>query len=479
MVLDMRENSAREKGKLLSHILLTIVLLVTALSVPTFPQSSNPQMIDVYIKWGNADYLDLSGKKVLSADKKAVNLESFVVGYKAWNLMGDFVYNPSFYYEIDRTYLSGRTQNVYFDKISKYPDLAKRYKAMRPSSVNFVITVDLVTTDGKSKTVNFKVTHNNLVYYESRSPKNFQVPTSPANGKWKYAFSSAPIIKSTFTDQDFSDEKELRQLLKDLQDVRPCSVACGGAAKISFDIKWPDDAIDEIGRLYEQYEKEGAKLDEELRTIKEADRLVKPVAAYNKADEMAAPFEEEGKSAEVFDEGKRVGLRAKGKVVFESTNYVTAEPLKGSTSLFAFRLKGRDTGYHLYNARGQQVSVDGHSTFLNMSAGKQSGTFRLIIEDYRSAVYTSKRMYYEAASYFDEQEFDNFKRSDQQPPKPYTGGGGGGGLILAFPRYKVTFYRGIAYTVDAKMNVLSKEPVFYPGEFERPNIGDRIIEGDW
>lgn len=94
--------------------------------------------------------------------------------------MGDYTFNPSFYYEIDRTKLVGKTRTVYFGKISKYPDLAKRYKATRPSSVNFIVRAELF--DGSTyKTVLFKVTDNNLGYTESRSARNIQSPTFHGN----------------------------------------------------------------------------------------------------------------------------------------------------------------------------------------------------------------------------------------------------------------------------------------------------------
>ena len=343
-------------------------------------------MIDVFFEYGKADYLDLSGKTVLpisftnpGQDK---NLESFVVGYKAWNLIGDYVYNPSFYYEINRTMLAGKSRRVFFKTISKYPDLVRRYNAIRPSSVNFVVRATLRTTDGKATTAHFKVSDNALAYFESRSAKNLQSPISPASGKWKYAFSTY----GDFTDKDASDENELKQILKNLREVQPVGPNMVG---IDLDIKWADDAIDEIGKLYDQYEKESKKIDDELKAVKNADKLVKPVAAYNKDDEMSAPFEEEAKSAEVFKDGETVGLRAKGKIVFSSSQHTTAEPINSEKNLFKFRSRKGD--WHLYNAKGKRLSVDGNSNFRLIEAGNRTGTYRLLAaQEYSTPFYETR-----------------------------------------------------------------------------------------
>lgn len=448
--LDMTAQSTPEKGKSSLRFLLTISLTIVFFGSSIVAQSSGPQMIDVYLKWGNVDYLDLSNKKVLPVDTKSPNLKSFVIGYKAWNLIGDFVYNPSFYYEINQTVLTGKSQKVYFDKISKYPDLAKRYQAMRPSSVNFVITADLATADGKVKTVNFKVPNNDLNYFESRSAKNLQSPVSPSNGQWKSVFSTMWYADDPeiFTDKDHSDEKELKGLLKNFSSLSSCN-SCRGAVKVRLDIKWADDAIDEIGRLYDQYEKEGKKIDDELKAVKEADKLVKPVAVYNKDDEMSAPFEEEAKSAEVFKNGETVGLRAKGKVVFESANYSDAEPFKGLNNLFIFKEKW---DYHIYNAKGQRLSVDGHSSFYRISEGERTGTYKLfIVQD--ENFYNTVDIYWGNPSgdkgYLTQREFDNFVAKDKAKQSGWEVG------------TKKTLERGTLYTVDNKLQILSRETVYY------------------
>lgn len=465
----MPANSKQENRTLLIRFFLTSLLIVAALSVNSFGQSSSPQMVDVYIKWGNADYLDLSEKKVLPASTAFTfgerNLQSFVVGYKAWNLLGDFVYNPSFYYEIDQTKLRGKTQTVEFDKISKYPDLAKRYQAMRPSSVNFVITADLITTDGKSKTVYFKVSDNALGYTDSRSGRNVQSPISPASGKWKHVFSVQPTVaSSTFTDADYSDEKELKELLKNFRELSPCSVGCRGGVRVSFDIKWPDDAIDEISRLYDQYEKENKKIDDELRAIKEADKLVKPVAAYNKDDEMSAPFEEEAKSAEVFKEGDTVGLRAKGKVVFTSSAYSSAEPIDAEKKLFKF--SSREGGLHLYDAKGKRLSVGGKSSFSSIKEGRQAGTYQLIIPaDSSYPAYTSR--YKQQGwgrsggnkGYLTQSEVDQYL-AGETPDEQRCDSCKPGDVYMVMPTNFIKFYRSTLYTVDNKLKIINTETVY-------------------
>lgn len=419
-------------------------------------QSSSPQMIDVYFQSGNPDYLDLSGKKVLPTEVTAINLQSFVIGYSAWNLMGEFVHSPSFYYEIDRRVLRGKTRRIQFDVIKKYPDLAMRYKAIRPTSVNFTLRVELkLNYDTHLRPVKFRVTNNALHYFESRSGKNYKSPISPP--RWQDAFST-DLSENAFTASDNSEERILVNLMS-----KQVAVVSSNKMQpnVVLDIKWPDDAIDEIGRLYDHYEKQDKKLDDELKAIKEANKPGKPIAAYDKADEMAAPFEEEAKSAEVFNEGERVGLRAKGRVVFQSVNYSSAEPLKGSDSIFAFSLR-RGRGLHIYNAKGKQVSVDGHSDFYMIRDGERPGIYRLFVTQDK-VFYATKENYFrypaEDKGFFTQREFDKFVAEDKTPRRAPAGVKTGELVLVAGS--KMNFSRGTLYTVDSKLRVLSRETVYY------------------
>lgn len=464
----------------LPHILLAVFILMAALISSVSAQSTSPQMINVFFEYGKADYLDLGGKKVLPADSTVPqpNLESWVIGYKAFNLIGDFVYNPSFYYAINSERLKGKTRTIEFKTISKYPDLVKRYQAIRPSSVNFIITAELYSGSGNLyKTVNFKVSGNDLNYFESRSAKNLQSPVSPSSGKWKYAFSTMSYADSgdIFTDKDYSDENELRQLLKNADTLRPTQA---GAVKIALNIKWADDAIDEIGLLYDQYEKEGKKIDDELKAVKNADKLVKPVAAYNKDDEMSAPFEEESKSAEVFKEGETVGLRAKGKIVFSSDTHYSPEAIDEKNRLFSFYSKESKfpNQMQLFDARGKRLTVNGYTDFSRVGKGESPDTYYVIIADGKSIFYTTKQAYgssdiakFYARStphYLTQSQFDAFVTKDKGPrmrtafdseiEKSTCQD-----CVFLTPNSQKDFRRGTLYTVDNKFQVLSTETIYY------------------
>ncbi|HRH40535.1 MAG TPA: hypothetical protein PKY82_02745 [Pyrinomonadaceae bacterium] len=263
-----------------------IWLLLSTFYVSAPAQSSNVKMIDIYLRKGNPDYVNLSDKRVfnVTSQVKEKNLQSWVVGYKAWSLMGEFVYNPSFYYEIDSRKLVGKTRTVDFEKISKYPDLIKRYQATKPINVDVYFYGNLYA-NGATNPVCFKISGNNLVYFGSRSSQNYQSPTSPA--RWKYAISSLITGGCRFTDADLSDESKLKGMMSKFESFTPIEES---DYKTTLDIKWDEEAIDEIAELYDKYEKEDKKIDDKLKAIKD-EKLDKSVTGYDKDDEMAMPVD--------------------------------------------------------------------------------------------------------------------------------------------------------------------------------------------
>ena len=242
---------------------LIVTLILALLSVNAVAQSRNTGMVDIILTSGGVNYIDLSNKKTLPAyngfSPKERNLASYAIRYRAWDLMGAFVYKTTFYYEL-QSVLQGRTRSVDFNEISKYADLVRRYQAIRPIKVSYVIKVNLETKGGTLTPVRFKVNDNDSVYFESRSAKSYANPIFPPT--LKNAFSSYNS-RNPFTDSDTSDEKGLRQLLSNLVSVRPYE---SDSAIVTLDIKWPDDAIDEIGSLYDQYELDDETL--ELRAVR-------------------------------------------------------------------------------------------------------------------------------------------------------------------------------------------------------------------
>lgn len=448
----------QSKRNSLPKLCLFLIFSCLVCFIPAFAQSSNVQMIDVYIKYGNVVYLDLSGKNVALTDQKVQNLESFVIGYRSWALVGEYVYNPSFYYSVNSSSLKGKQHWVNYQTISKYPDLAKRYKAIRPLSVNAKIPGVIKTQNGVSHLVWFKISNNDLVYFESRSSKNYKVPTSPL--KWKDAISLMTDSEIRFSANDYTDEEKLKEIWKNFKSFEVANIG------FSLNVKWDEEAIDEIYNLYEKYEKENKKIDDELKNLKESDKKTDPSLAYNKNDEMALPVEIQPHSAEVFKESKTVGLRAKGKVVFSSEDYYGATALNEKNTLFAFSLK--NGGYHLLNTKGKPITIDGSTTFARIVKGKRPGTYSLYALQTKN-FYETKRSYPYAPTgrentFATEEEFAAMRQKDNIPPRTSSGNdsiSSRGGRVLEYSLDTTFRYsRYILYTIDDKLNTISTETVY-------------------
>lgn len=234
------------------HLVHTLIAFLVIGASFTAQGQQGTRTVDFVMEHGSVDYADLSRRSPhtvkLGKSTGTENLESFAIGYKGWNLLGEYVYNPTFIYALNSGALQGTAKRVRFSEISKYPDLVKRYNAIKPTSVNYIAIVRL-RSKGRVVPVKVKVTDGDLAYFESRSPKNFNVPTSPPN--WKSRI-SMDMSESAFSTADRSVETELKLLLKDLEGT--VSVE-SGFANVLIDIKWPGGAIDEIGKLYDDYEK--------------------------------------------------------------------------------------------------------------------------------------------------------------------------------------------------------------------------------
>jgi len=322
--------------------------------------------IDIELAAGGPDYVKVDqGKRISTglgvADKLhgMRNLKSFAIAYKAWQSVGEFCYSTSFVWELDPDHLVGRNPyGVNFAQIAKYPDLATRYRAIAPTSVSFTINATLWRLkDAVSRNAFFKVTNNDLVYFGSRSPVNYTVPSSPF--KWNQAF-SLDKGSTRFTDRDSTTEDELRDWLKDAYRIEGRVIA---ERSLDLTITWPDDAIDEIAALYKKYEKEGADRKHEDAALLDPTKAP-PIKPFGGGGIAALPYEDEGKDVEAFEDKKTGTLELKTPrktiATFDSRRFSNLRRLEGTKS---FVVLERDVGMRIMNARGKIQSVGGYDHF--------------------------------------------------------------------------------------------------------------------
>ena len=197
--------------------------------------------------------------------------------YKAWNLIGELATNPVFYWELNKTSISSSSRVVHFSEISKYPDLVKRYQAIMPQYISIVLQLQLFP-DGNL--VTFKIKDTDLGYSTSRSISFPVAPGSPA--KWSDAM-NVQKTRKLYTDLDPNDERELRKLLNETT-----GVSLPDGYNLRMDVKWPDDAINEIAILYDKYEK-GIKEPSPLEEVKKKTQETAALPKYTKPDFWGEP----------------------------------------------------------------------------------------------------------------------------------------------------------------------------------------------
>ena len=466
---------------------LNLFLMIGMLSLCVAAQTDYPRQVNIAFTYGvpGPDYVapEKEGAQIYEARiphyTYAKNFKSFAIQYKCWSLMGDFALKPEFYWELDPILLKGKTREVSFHRISKYPSLVKRYNAIRPSSVNFLIYVEFdwvdplkgIKTGPKwtTKRIGFKVKDINLGYQGSRSAKNITTPTTLLH--WKDGVTTE-VSTVAFTPRDRTDEEKVKNILKEYTKYYS---ALDSGPNVFIDVKWPEEVIDQIAIDYDKYEKEGKDLDKQYDDLKQTPRVLKKI---DPNADMSMPFEDVPKTAEPFKRGNVVGLRSKGKTVFESKEHYPPEKLDKAGSYFAFPLKNAtefERKFHIIDAAGKMVDVGGHRRFFLVSKGETTGTFALVgWPDDLGNVYTSVKAYYNMPSVFSPDQFEKFKRFDNSPPAP---GKGSGGLSFTFRSYWFTFMRGKLLIVDSRFRLLSIKDVFIPSGQTAPKIGQSYIAG--
>jgi hypothetical protein len=471
---------------------LTLLLLGTLASASAQSGVTSKRLNFAYTH-GNPDYVDLSslGGNVFAAGidnqmVKARNLKSFAVNFRGWRLMDEYIVDPEFFWELDPISLKGKIRTVNYEKISKYPSLAKRYKAIKPVGVNYIVCVDLDSiaefeSGPAARWVNhqvcFRAQSYQMFWGASRSGRAASYPGALLG--WKEGISTASLA-SRFLASDNSDVNRLKNIVSKFRSVAKYS---GSPTNTWLDIRWPDDAIDKIYDDFEEYEKEGKDLEKEYKEAKEEPKVAKRTQPLAADDEMAQPFEDMPKTAKTFYEGapsSRVGLvTPNGKKVFTSNEHSIGTQLdeKGSIFMFGHRDRSVPNYIHLINAGGKRMKIDGHSAVMDVEK-RADGLLDIYVDNGGAEVFKTDKCYSELKTTMAEPLFARLKARDAEPLKPLPPGNPNA-VYFAFSEYHYVYKTVLHYVADSKLKVVSKAQGYAVARTEkrRPERCSRTFEG--
>lgn len=372
------------------HQIARATLLLLAALTPARAQSAvSSQRLNFAYTYGRPDYVDLSalGANVFPATVaepmvNARNLKSFAINYRGWRLFDEYIVDPEFFWELDPVALKGRIRTVSFARISKYPSLVARYRAIRPTGVNFITCVDLDSSadDAGAPSVRwsvhqvcFRAQSYQMFWGASRSARAASYPGALLG--WKEGVSMASLA-SRFTPTDDSDVARMRTIVSRFRRVARYS---GLAVNTWLDIRWPDEAIDRIYDDFQEYERVGKDLERAYREARTEPAVAPRQQVLAAGDEMAQPFEDVPRVAQYFTADGMVGLKdPDGRTLFRSSEYSDGGPFGKSGKFFWFRLKGRAREqndkevFHLLTARGRRMTVGGYDAFAAVGINYQA-----------------------------------------------------------------------------------------------------------
>lgn len=474
--------------------LFFLALLLIGTSAHTSAQLAeavSSKRLNFAYTFGNPDYVDLSsvGPNIFAAGVdnqmvKARNLKSFAVNFRGWRLLDEFIVDPEFFWELDPIALKGKIRTVNYDKIAKYPSLAKRYKAIKPTGVNFVVCVNIswiaefesiAAAKAASDDVCFRAQSYQMFWGASRSGRPATYPGALLG--WYEGISlSGP---NGFNDTGKSQVPTMKQIVSKFSRVGPSSGKTSvSKANTYLDIRWPDDAIDKIYDDFEEYEKEGKDLEKEYKEAKEEPKVAKRAQALTADDEMAQPFEDVPKTAKIVYEKAFIYLvTPKGKKVFSSDKH-WGDALGGDGRFFELRLKDNSTNKNsreIVNAAGKRLTVDGHSAFALIHKTEDGSGYTLYVDTGGPDVYRTQKCFAAPRGGFTEEEFRLVQAwdSDGQPPPR----GPDGVSIMWFTPYWRTFKSASRITVDSNFKKLGSGPGYITSTERRSEAGDYVY--DW
>jgi hypothetical protein len=229
-----------------------------------------------------------------------------------------------------------------------------------------------------------------------------------------------------------------------------------------LDLRWPDEAIDQIYEDFEEYEKKGKDLEKEYKEAKEEPKVAKRAQPLAAGDEMAQPFEDVPKTAKTFyDKDKdSVGLvTPKGKKVFTSDKHGGGTALDEKGSIFTFGLRDYNlpNRIQLINAAGRTVKIDGHEAVMDIKKSADGLTYIVFVDNGGGEVYRTVKCYENGGGPYTSEEFTALQSRDRAPLKPLPPGNPNA-VYFGFSQYHYVYKTVIRYVVDSKFKTVSKAP---------------------
>jgi hypothetical protein len=465
----------------ISKSMRKVIIAVLGLMVSTAPafaqlgDAVSSKRVAFAIQMGDPNYVDLQGvaPNVYSAafqrfydprelSRPMRNLNSFVAVFRGWFLLDDYVVDPEFFWELNPSYLDGKTKRVEFSRIAKYPSLVKRYQAIQPTSVNFIVCANIESTRDTSvkptsrweeSVVCFRALGYQMSWGASR---NGTAKTFPGSLPQLREGVSSYRYPDWFTDKDPTDQKLMRNFLRYFRKL-PLHQP---SPNVWLDIKWPDEAIDKIVEDFNRYEKEQQDLDKVYKAEPETTIHTQPLAL---GDEMSKPFEAPVTTAAIFSEGGLYGLKApNGRKVFSTADHHSPTALGNDGKFFSFTRKAAVDGNRLqiFNAAGKVVKFGEYSS-VNAVSPRTDGTFIIYIDVGGEDVYRTVRCYTtngNSAEWYrlSLPEFDEMRANDIQPLPPLNPSARGG---LQFDSLDHLVYKiARRFVVDSNFRILSSGP---------------------
>jgi hypothetical protein len=381
----------------MKRYLFALCICITAL--PSYSQNIKLKKkgeVDVAFVYNNPfDYFlypkDRTFEMVISPDfqrrpyqASILNVSSMALRVRVWAVLGEIVIDPVFAYKLNMEMLHGNKHTVFFQEISKYPDLVRRYKAIRPTTVNAVVGMGLNPDDkfDYGAYFFFNITNNDLLIGASEKTPTANVPSSSTWGSTAIMVNSYEKHRYWFREpKDFQPSDAQKESANKFlnkathaADNAWIKVQAGtvrehrAAGNTYIKLEWPEGEIDAIQEKYLKYQR-----GEEKPPSKEAEEALaqKDLSRYENGDEWASAFEDDGKSEVVNDYQKKIiGLKSKTRMIktFDADKYGNIQPL-GKTPYFI--LSGRDNKKYIVDKRGNHQTIGGYQSFDRLSV---SGT---------------------------------------------------------------------------------------------------------
>lgn len=212
------------------------------------------------------------------------NLKSAVIEYRGWAVGENYAYTARFWWELDMLRLKTPKRHIVFDEIRKYPDLVERYKAVAPTRVSYTIDGAFWRDNGAEYSVHLRAAEQAVVFGASGATQLPRVPFVPT--EWVHAMSSQFGEGGRYGSADKTNVAEMARILPHTTGINSWHTQ----PLITLSVEWPDADIEEIGRLYDLYER-GEAEPGPVEQVARKTAALPQLPRYPQNDEWAAPVE--------------------------------------------------------------------------------------------------------------------------------------------------------------------------------------------